>query len=70
VDVRQLGIHRSAVGAGGRRLEFLQLLQARDADLEELIQIVRRNAQETQPFQQRKRGIPRLGQHTVIELEQ
>ena len=45
-------------------------LQPRHADLEELVQIVADDAQETQALQQRHALIGALGQHAAIELEQ
>ena len=50
--------------------EFDSLLQAGDADLEELVQVVRRDAQEAQPLEQRHVLVERLREHALVELEQ
>ena len=50
--------------------ELQQLLEARDADLEELIEVARGDGQEAQPLEQRHGFIERLGQHALVELQQ
>ena len=46
------------------------LLQAGDADLEELVQVRRNDGEEAQPLEQRHRIVGRLRQHAAVELEQ
>ena len=56
----------------GRRLrgaQFQQLLEAGDANLEELVEIGGADAQEAQPLQQRHARILRLSQHPGVELQ-
>ena len=50
--------------------ELLQLLQARDADLEELVEVARGDAEELQPLEQRHGLVERLREHALVELEQ
>jgi len=44
-------------------------LQARNADLEELVEVAADDAQESQPFEQRRCGVFRLRQHAPVERE-
>ncbi len=53
-----------------RGTQLVQLLQSRHADLEELIEVARGDAQEFQPLQQRNRLIERLRQDALIELQE
>ena len=52
----ELRVDVHAVGPGCRRAELALLLQARDADLEELVEVGARDAQEAQALEQRHRG--------------
>ena len=58
------------IGAGLIRAELDPLLEAGDADLEELIEIVRRDAQELEPLEQRHFLVERLREHALVEFEQ
>ena len=58
-----------AVGARGRGAELDLLLHARDADLEELVQVRRDDAQELQPLEERHRLVLGLREHASIEFE-
>ena len=51
----------------GARLQ--QLLQARDPDLEEFVEIGAGDAQELDPFEQRYAAVLRLLQHALIEFQ-
>src|SRR5204863_662463 len=66
----QLLRDRQAIGRQLRAAELLQLLQARDPDLEELIEIAAGDAQELQPLEQRHRLIEGLVEHPLVELEE
>ena len=46
------------------------LLDAGDADLEELVEVARHDAQETQALEQRHGGVGGLGEHAALELQQ
>ena len=59
-----------SIGAGLIRAELEALLEAGDADLEELVEIVRRDAQELEPLEQRHFLIERLREYPLVELEQ
>ena len=58
------------VGAGLIRAEFEALLEAGDADLEELVEIVRRDAQELEPLEQRHLLVECLREYALVEFEQ
>src|SRR6266576_7214059 len=45
------------------------LLQLGDADLEELVQVARQNAQEPQPLERRNPPVLGLGEHTLVERQ-
>ena len=45
------------------------LFQLGDADLEELIQVARQDAQEAQPFQRRDPPVLGLGEHPLVERQ-
>jgi hypothetical protein len=45
------------------------LLQLGDADLEELVQVARQDAQETQPLQDRNPPVLGLGEHPLVERQ-
>ena len=56
-----------SVRPGGRELGAQLLLQARDADLEEFVEVVADDAQEAQPLEQRRRGILRQREDAAVE---
>ena len=58
------------VGAGLIRAELDALLEAGDADFEELVEVVRRDAQELQPLEQRYFLIQCLREYPLVEFEQ
>ena len=66
---RELLLQGQGVGRELARAQLQQLLQARDPDLEEFIQVAGGDAQEAQPLQQRHRLVECLGQNPLIELE-
>ena len=59
-----------AIGAGLIRAEFEPLLEAGHANLEKLIEIVGRDAQESEPLEQRHFLVERLREHAPVEFEQ
>jgi hypothetical protein len=61
------GTQALGVGLDQRRLELL--VQARDANHEELVQVGRIDGQELQPFQQRPPLVARLIKHPLVEGE-
>ena len=61
---------RQAVRAALNRPGFLQLFEARYADLEELVEVRARDAQELDAFQQRDALVLRLLQYALIEFEE
>ncbi len=69
---RRLSICAASRPSGPRRdaPSFDLLLQAGDADLEELVQVAADDAQEPQPLEQRHRRVLGLRQHAPVELEQ
>src|SRR5471032_3144098 len=68
-DARQCLVRLQAVGARLFTGEGDLLLEAGDADLEELVQVAGENQQEFQPFQQRIGLIQRLLEHADVELQ-
>ncbi len=52
------------------RTDLHALLEARDADLEELVEVGAADAQEAQPLEQRHVGIACLLEYPPVELEQ
>ena len=69
VDEMQLFRRREAIGAAlGDAFPDLRF-QARDADHEELVQIIGGNRQKPDPLQYRMIGIDRLFQHPAIEVK-
>ena len=70
VDGLELLGDRHAVGGQLAAAELLQLLQARDADLEELIEVAAGDAQELQPLEQRHPGVEGLIEHALVELQE
>src|SRR5206468_12904527 len=60
---------RHAIGARGGGPELDLLLQAGDANLEELVQVRGDDAKEAQPLEDRNVAVLRLRQHPAIELE-
>ncbi len=69
VDPVQLFGRRQAIGRQHPHPLALLPLQARHARHEELVEIVGRNRQEPQPFQQRMVRVRRLFQHALIERQ-
>ncbi len=62
--------HVQSVRAGGRRrLQLDLLLQAGNADFEELVQVAAENTEEAQSLQQRDVLILGLGEHAPLELQ-
>ena len=55
---------RGAGDAGGHLV-----LQRRDADLEELVEVGRADRDELQPFEQRDPGLVGQGKHAAVEVE-
>ncbi|KAG0735681.1 hypothetical protein G6F24_018629 [Rhizopus arrhizus] len=70
LDIFERLVRRHAVRADHIGRLALLLFQARDPDLEELVQIGTDDAHVPQAFQQRRLGIFRHRQHTVVEFEQ
>jgi hypothetical protein len=68
-DARQRLMRLQAVGTGLFTGEGDLLLQAGDADFEELVQVAGEDQQELQPLQQRVGLIQRLFQHADVELQ-
>ncbi|MNY35280.1 hypothetical protein D3C86_1696790 [compost metagenome] len=68
-DPRQHLLRLQAVGAGQLAGEGDLLLQAGDADLEELVEVAGENQQELQALEQRGGLVERLLQDTDIELQ-
>ena len=58
-----------AVGTARRRPQLDLLLQARDADLEELVQVRGDDAKELEALEQRHRAVVGLREHAAVELE-
>jgi hypothetical protein len=69
VDGRQLLLGGHAVRTALGRAHLDQLLDAGDANLEELVEIARRDAQELQALEQRHALIERLREHAGVELQ-
>jgi hypothetical protein len=69
-DGRQRGLHLRERHAGRRDVCADLLLEARDADLEELVQVVAHDAQEAQPLEERDVRILRQCEHAAVEREQ
>ena len=70
MDGLQLLGDGQAVGARLIRAELDALLEAGDADLEELVEIVRRDAQELEALEQRHLFVERLREYALVEFEQ
>ncbi|MCY1354703.1 hypothetical protein D9M69_410930 [compost metagenome] len=68
-DARHRLVRQQAVGAGLFAGEGDLLLQAGDADLEELVEVAGEDQQELQTFEQRIGLIQRLLQHADVELQ-
>ena len=60
---------RQSVGSALHRAGFQQLLEAGDADLEELVEIGAGDAEESHPLEQRNAAVLGLIQHALVELE-
>jgi len=69
-DARQHLIGTQPVGAELDDSGLDLMLQAGDADLEELVEVRARDRQEAQSLEERRRGITRLLEDPKIELEQ
>ena len=59
-----------AVGGHRQAAQAHLLLDAGDADLEELVEVARHDAQEAQALEQRHGRIGGLGEHAALELQQ
>ena len=68
-DLRQHLVRLHAVHTHGFPAVLHLLTQARHPDLEELVHVAAENAAENQPVDQRVRGVQRLLQYPVVELE-
>ena len=70
-DLGELGERAHAVGRGVLGLEVVVELglEAGDADLEELVEVRRRDRQEPEPLQERVRGVAGLFQDPLVEVE-
>ena len=70
-NLGHLGQRAEAVGRGVLGLEVVVELglEAGDADLEELVEVRRRDGQEADLFQQRVRGVAGLFQNAFVEVE-
>jgi hypothetical protein len=68
-DHREQLARRNAVGLGTDRAERDLLLQPADADLEELVEVARHDAQVAQAFEQRVLRVLRFLEHTRVERE-
>ena len=62
-----LGMRPSAVACAAPVLDLVE--HPRDPDLEELVEVRARDAQEPEPFQQRRGGVARLLEHPPVERE-
>src|SRR5882724_12144844 len=69
-DLCERGLRREAVGSRLAHTGGDLLLQACDADLEELVEVRARDRQKTQALEQRRRRIARLFEHATVEREQ
>jgi hypothetical protein len=70
VDGIQLFGDREAVRTRLVRSQLDALLQPSDADLEELVEVVRGDAQELEALEQRHLLVERLGEYALVEFEQ
>jgi hypothetical protein len=66
-DGGQLIARAEAVGVGFHQRHLQLLVQAGDADHEELVQVPGVDGQELHPLQQRPAGAQRLVQHAIVE---
>ena len=69
-DRLQLLGDRQSVRAALHRAGLQQLLEARDPDLEEFVEIGAGDAQESHPLEQRNGGVLGLLEHALIEFEE
>src|SRR5690606_996412 len=69
LDLTQGALRGAAVGADLRQAEADLLLDARDPDLVELVQVGAEDRQEPQPLEQRQALVLGLLQHPTVELE-
>ncbi len=70
VDRREQIRNRQGIRGELGRAHLVQLLQSRDADLEELIEVTRGDAQEPQPLEQRHGLIEPLHEHALVEFQE
>ncbi len=70
VDAAEDLLRRQAVGVGGMAAQLDLLLEAGDADLEELVEVGGDDAQEAQAFQQRHALVGGLREDAAVEGEQ
>jgi hypothetical protein len=70
MDGLQLLADGHAIRAGLIRAELDALLEAGDADLEKLVEIIGRDAEELQALEQRYLFVEGLGQYALVEFEQ
>src|SRR3990170_3269931 len=68
-DRRQRLSGRAPVGRGGGMARLELLLQARHADLEELVEVAREDGQEARALEERIAGVGRLVQDAGVEVE-
>src|SRR3982751_4554395 len=68
-DAREHLARRERVGTGPKLAELAVLLQHRDANFEELIEVRARDAEIAEPFEKRHARVLRLREHAEIELE-
>ena len=68
-DGCKLVFGRAAVGRAGHPARLDLLAEARDADLEELVEVAREDRQELDPLEQRVANVTRLVEDPRVELE-
>ena len=69
VDLEQRLLRRAAVGRTDRHACDHLVEQARDANHEELVEVVREDAAELDPFEQRLVGVGGQLEHPLVEVE-
>ena len=69
VNRGQLLGHAHAVGPAAERAQLLALLQAGDANLEELVEVGAGDAEEADALEQRQRLVVNLREHALVEVE-
>lgn len=68
-DLAQLGAGRAPVGGAVAEAGGHLILQAGDAHLEELIEVLREDRHELEPFEQWHRRVGREGEHAGVEVQ-